>query len=250
MKKTMRILGMTVALVLGLLLLIPFLSARLLLAWLPQQEPLRLVSAHGSLASGQGLVSVGSGLLARTVPGSLHWRWRLTPWPQLELTHPWLEQPAQLRAGPQGWVVSGQTLRLPAAVLGRLHPLLQTVQPLGELSLRWPTQTLAATAGAAPVLEVDWRGARSALAGEAEMGHYQITVSRQKSGLQFALRTVSGDLTLSGQGQWQRGQLQLDGKAKAARADDTRFMDLLAALGPQRQGVTHWRIATTTTTQE
>lgn len=248
MRAVGRVLGVALILALVMTAAVPFLPARLLLAWQPEQALLRLVSAHGSLASGQGLLSVGSGRLARTIPGPLSWQWRLAPWPQLELGHVWLEQPVRVQAGLQGWSLSGQTLNLPASVLGRLHPLLQTVQPLGELSLRWPSQALGSATGA--VLELDWRAARSALSGDAELGHYQLAVSRQGSGLQLSLRTLSGDLTLAGQGQWTTGGLRFDGKARPARADDGRFTELLAVLGPQSQGVTHWRIATTTTTQE
>lgn len=247
MKVAWRVLLALLVLVLILAAAIPLLPARLLLSWQPEQAVLRLVSAHGSLADGQGLVSVGAGRLAQTLPGPLTWRWRLAPWPHVELSHDWLEQPVRLQAGRQGWRVSGQSLHVPASLLSRLHPLLQTVQPLGELSVRWPSQALTLAGPVGTILEMDWRAARSALSGEAQLGHYQLTVNRQQSGLQLSLRTLSGDLTLAGQGQWTQGQLRFDGKAKPGRADDGRFADLLAALGPQSQGVTHWRIATTTT---
>lgn len=247
MKAAWRVLAALPALVLILAAAIPFLPARLLLSWQPQQAVLRLVSAHGSLADGQGLVSVGTGRLAQTLPGPLTWRWRLAPWPYVELSHDWLEQPVRLHVDSRGWRVSGQSLHMPASLLGRLHPVLQTVQPLGELSLRWPSQSLSPAGPAGTILDLDWRAARSALSGDTQLGHYQLTVNRQQSGLQLSLRTLSGDLTLAGQGQWAQGKLHFDGKARPGRADDGRFADLLAALGPQSQGVTHWRIATTTT---
>jgi hypothetical protein len=166
----------------------------------------------------------------------------------MELSHGWLDQPVRLQASLQGWRISGQSLTAPAALLGRLHPLLQTVQPQGQLQLRWPSQALAAETG--PLLELDWRSARSALAAQAELGDYQLAVSRKGQGVQLSLRTLSGDLTLAGQGQWGPQGGLFEGRAQAKQADDQRFKELLEALGPQRQGVTHWRIATTTSKQE
>ncbi|XOT95142.1 type II secretion system protein N, partial [Alcaligenes pakistanensis] len=64
------------------------------------------------------------------------------------------------------------------------------------------------------------------------------------------LRTLAGDLTLAGQGQWGPQGGQFEGRAQAKQAGDQRFKALLEALGPQRQGVTHWRIATTISKQE
>jgi hypothetical protein len=116
------------------------------------------------------------------------------------------------------------------------------------LQLRWPSQALAAETG--PLLELDWRSARSALAAQAELGDYQLAVSRKGQGVQLSLRTLSGDLTLAGQGQWGPQGGLFEGRAQAKQADDQRFKELLEALGPQRQGVTHWRIATTTSKQE
>ncbi|ATI00573.1 type II secretion system protein N [Alcaligenes faecalis] len=248
MKKLAKITAWALLVLCLLLAAVPFLPARMMLAWQPEQLPLRLETAHGSLASGQGLLVVGSGLLARTVPGPVRWRWRLTPWPQMELSHGWLDQPVRLQASLQGWRISGQSLAAPAALLGRLHPLLQTVQPQGQLQLRWPSQALAAETG--PLLELDWRSARSALAAQAELGDYQLAVSRKGQGVQLSLRTLAGDLTLAGQGQWGPQGGQFEGRAQAKQADDQRFKELLEALGPQRQGVTQWRIATTTSKQE
>ena len=248
MRKLVKIAFGGLLVVLLLLISLPFLPARLMLAWQPEQSPLRLETAHGTLASGQGLLVVGSGLLARTVPGPVSWRWRLTPWPQMELSHAWLDQPLRVQASWQGWRISGQSLTAPAALLGRLHPLLQTVQPQGQLQLRWPSQAIAS--GTGPLLELDWRGARSALAAQAELGDYQLVLSRQGQGVQLALRSLAGDLTLAGQGQWGPNGGHFDGRAQAKQAGDQRFNDLLEALGPQRQGVTHWRIATTTSKQE
>lgn len=248
MKKLTKIFVLAL-LTMGLLLAaVPFLPARLMLIWHPERLPLRLETAHGSLASGQGLLVVGSGLLARTVPGPVSWRWRLTPWPQMELNHDWLDQPVRLQASLQGWRISGQSLTVPAALLGRLHPLLQTVQPQGQLQLRWPSQALAATTG--PLLELDWRNARSALAAQAQLGDYQLLVSRKGQGVQLGLRTLQGDFTLAGQGQWGPEGGLFEGRAQPRQADDQRFNELLEALGPQRQGVTHWRIATTTSKQD
>ena len=69
MKKLAKITAWALLVLCLLLAAVPFLPARMMLAWQPEQLPLRLETAHGSLASGQGLLVVGSGLLARTVPG-------------------------------------------------------------------------------------------------------------------------------------------------------------------------------------
>ena len=228
-------------------------TAGAVLAFAPAQW-LAAGLAHASgervlLAEPRGTVWNGSARLVLTggsasqdrsaLPSRVHWRLRPV-WSGLQAginADCCTPSPLRLALRPR-WngahltVTDGQS-RWPAAVLAGLGTPWNTLQPQGQLALQ--TQGLAA----------DWVAGRLVLAGQARldalemssrlstlrpMGSYRITLHGGATPT-LALQTLSGDLQLSGSGQWVGQRLRFTGEASAAPEREGALANLLNIIG-------------------
>jgi general secretion pathway protein N len=241
----------------GLLALVFFAPA----AWLAQAlaqgtgGQLMLMEASGSVWSGSARLQLTGGAQSRDVsvlPGRIHWTMR----PQ------WLgigvalradcctTEPLRLQWSP-GWrstqikLSDGQS-KWPATALAGLGTPWNTVLLEGSLSL--------STQG----LSVEWAGGRMNLQGRAQLdaldmasrlstlkplGSYRLELSGgaanannpQPSAASLNLVTLTGDLQLTGSGQWVGSRLRFSGEASASPEREAALANLLNIVG-RRQG--------------
>lgn len=222
------------------------LPARWAMAWVPDGAPVTLVDAQGSLWSAQATLAVGAGPLRRSLPEPLHWRFAFAGGPRVSVSHAWLGGPLEIRPAWGGVRISGQTLRVPAALLTALHAVFNTLEPGGDLLLQWPDLVVGRggpeAAPGGELLRIRWRQAGSALSRVRPLGDYRLSVAAAAAGPEpgFALRlsTEDGPLRLDGAGTWSpSGRLVFDGRAwaDASASPDTRvaLRRLLDTLGPR-----------------
>ncbi|NGT17378.1 type II secretion system protein N [Achromobacter insolitus] len=218
------------------------LPARWLLAVLPDQAPVTLADASGTLWRGSAWIALGPPGARRMLPQPLQWQWR---WDALalEISHPWLQGPLRASPGWNGLSVPAQSLRAPASVLAALGAPWNTIAPQGTLEIRWQPLRLGAALPAGPLAELRWRNASTALAPVAPVGTYLLRVQGGKSGATLALSTESGLLDVTGQGSASgRGGLKFQGQAtyagSAREAERAALDGLLSALGRRSGDVT------------
>ena len=218
------------------------LPARWLLAVLPDQAPVTLADASGTLWRGSAWIALGPPGARRMLPQPLQWQWR---WDALalEISHPWLQGPLRASPGWNGLSVPAQSLRAPASVLAALGAPWNTIAPQGTLEIRWQPLRLGAALPSGPLAELRWRNASTALAPVAPVGTYLLRVQGGKSGATLALSTESGLLDVTGQGSASgRGGLKFQGQAtyagSAREAERAALDGLLSALGRRSGDVT------------
>jgi general secretion pathway protein N len=222
------------------------LPARWIMAWVPASAPVTVVDAQGRLWDAHATLAIGVGPLRRSLPDPVHWRLRWDGGPVLVLSHPWLAGPLEIRPVWGGLQTSGQTLRLPAAALTTLHALFNTLEPAGQLLLRWPDLVLdrhgpRPRVAGQTVLEAQWLQAGSALSRVVPLGNYRFTVqagATLQDGFALHLQTAGGPLRLEGQGTWSAaGHLVFDGRAwadgAAPASTQSALRRLLDLLGPK-----------------
>lgn len=151
------------------------LPARWLLALQPDDAPLVLADAAGTLWNGAAWIALGPPGARRMLPQPLHWQWRWSSL-TLELSHPWLQGPLRAGLGWDGVAVSAQSLRLPATVLPALGAPWNTLAPEGTLEISWQALRLGAALPQAPLAELRWRDAATALSPVAPVGTYVLRV--------------------------------------------------------------------------
>jgi len=219
------------------------LPARWLIALIPDDAPVTVVDASGTLWDGSATLAVGVPALRRALPAPVSWRFSLAGGPRITARHPWLGGPLVLTPAWSGVRVSAQSLQLPASALTTMHALINTLDPGGELQVSWP-QRIIGPVGPAPgtrLLDIRWRNATSGLTRVRPMGGYGMTLTQADGGkAAIALTTAQGPLVLQAQGTLSaRDGFKLEGKAKvdASASADTRaaLQDLLAMIG-RRQG--------------
>jgi len=211
------------------------LPARWVMAWIPANSPVVVVDASGSIWAAKAQLAVGVPGLRRTVPGLAQWRLQFDPAPVLVVQHAWLRGPVALSATWRGVRLTGQSLQLPASVLTTLHPLFNTLDPGGALSIEWPDLLLRGGGGAVPaqggsrLLTARWQQASSSLSRIRPFGDYTLAADQIDEGaLQFTVQTERGPLLIEGRGRLPRGgRLSFDGRA---RADASSGPDVRAAL--------------------
>lgn len=218
------------------------LPARWLLAVLPENAPVTLADASGTLWRGSAWIALGSPGARRVLPQPVQWQWR---WDALalEISHPWLQGPLRASPGWNGVSVPAQSLRAPATVLAALGAPWNTIAPQGTLEISWQPLRLGAALPAGPVAELRWRNASTALTPVAPVGTYLLRVQGGKAGATLALSTESGLLEVTGQGSaGSRGGLKFQGQAtyagSAREADRAALDGLLSALGRRSGDVT------------
>lgn len=220
---------------------VPVLPARWIMAVLPASWPLTVVDARGTLWAGSATLAVGTAARRRTLPDPVQWRLSFTPMPGLVVSHPWLGGPVSMAPGWQGIRVSGQTLQLPAAVLGALDARIAAIGPGGELSARWPAIVIAPAGqpAGARLLDVEWRNAASSLTPVRPLGDYVLALKQGRRGqADLLLSTRQGPLLLNGAGTLDSRGLRFEGSAQADPGAEAHIHaglhDLLAALGPRK----------------
>jgi len=229
------------ALCCALLAALPVLPARWLMLLLPEDALAALAAADGTVWRGSAQLALGPPGARYLLPEPLRWQWRNGA---MEITHAWLRGPVRVRPGWSGITVSGQNLRMPAAVLGALGAPLNTVAPSGQLEFEWKPRTLGGAPAAGLVATGRWTQAGSALSHVRPLGDYTLRISADNGTLHLALSTDAGLLALTGTGQWQRGRLRFSGEAAPAEhasdAQRAALAGLLSALGPVSNGTSHF----------
>ncbi len=210
------------------------LPARWIMAWIPAHSPVVVVDASGSIWAAKAQLAVGVPGLRRTVPGLAQWRLQFDPAPVLVVRHAWLRGPVALSVTWRGVRLTGQSLQLPAPVLTTLHPLFNTLDPGGALSIEWQDLLLRGSSvvpaqGGSRLLTARWQQASSSLSRIRPFGDYRLVVDLADEGtLQFTVQTERGPLLIEGNGRLPRGgRLAFDG---SARADALAGADVRAAL--------------------
>ncbi|MGK8224674.1 type II secretion system protein N [Achromobacter xylosoxidans] len=211
------------------------LPARWLLALQPDDAPLVLADAAGTLWNGAAWIALGPPGARRMLPQPLHWQWRWSSL-TLELSHPWLQGPLRAGLGWDGVAVSAQSLRLPATVLPALGAPWNTLAPEGTLEISWQALRLGAALPQAPLAELRWRDAATAMSPVAPVGTYVLRVRGDgRAGATLALSTDSGPLAVTGQGSLDARGVRFQGQATfaagATEAERGALDGLMSALG-------------------
>lgn len=211
------------------------LPARWLLALLPDDTPVTLADASGTLWRGGAWIALGPPGARRVLPQAVQWQWRWDAM-TLEIAHPWLQGPLRARLGWNGLSVPAQSLRVPASVLPALGAPWNTLAPQGMLEIDWQALRLGGALPPGPVADLRWRNAGTALTSVAPVGTYLLRLQGGgKGGATLALSTESGLLNVTGQGSVGSRGLTFQGQATyapgASAAERAALDGLLSALG-------------------
>lgn len=213
--------------------------ARWLLRILPDQGLVALVDADGSIWQGHAQLAFGPPGNRRSLPTRAAWSWRWVNGPAVSIVHPWLEAPLLMHLSGSDLVLPANMLRLPADTLSALGAPFNTLQPTGELMLRWPAQRLGGAAPQGELLTVQWDDAAAALSRLRPLGSYRARLTGDGRGMDLGIDTLSGVFQVQGTGRWERGALQFSGAAQpAATATSSQreaLQGLLSAIG-RREG--------------
>lgn len=217
------------------------LPARWLLVLLPDDAPVTLADASGTLWRGSAWIALGSPGARRVLPQAVQWQWRWDAM-ALDISHPWLQGPLRARPEWNGVSVPAQSLRVPASVLPALGAPWNTLAPQGMLEINWQALRLGAALPSGPVAELRWRNAGTALTPVTPVGTYLLRVQGGgKAGATLALTTESGLLSVTGQGSMGSRGLSFQGQATYAPstsvADQAALDGLMSTLG-RRSGDT------------
>jgi len=216
-------------------------------------DHVRLLNARGTLWNGQAdlLLTGGPGSLdRRALPGPVRWRVRPAwvgggPALQVDLdARCCLTEPVALvlglRQGGPVLALADHQSEWSAALLAGLGTPWNSVQLQGQMVLR--TSGLALRwQGGAPILQgelaLDLLDAASSLATFRPLGSYRLRLFAPQPGLlTVELRTLGGDLAVTGDGHWSDGRLRFRGTAQAHPEHVDALSNLLNVLG-QRDGL-------------
>lgn len=207
---------------------------------------IQLQQARGSLWNGSAALVLTGGRDSRDsmrLPSRLQWALRPTlTGARLALhTDCCTEQAIQLQvhARWQGWQLSvaDVTSHWPAALLTGLGTPWNTLELQGQLRLSSQSLTLRWLAGrlhSEGRMQLDALAVSSRLSPLRPLGSYRIDITGGDQA-QLQLSTLSGDLQLSGQGQWVGQRLRFRGEATASPERESALSNLLNILG-RRQG--------------
>ncbi|MBB1624408.1 type II secretion system protein N [Achromobacter sp. UMC71] len=217
------------------------LPARWLLALLPDDAPVTLADAAGTLWNGSAWIALGPPGARRMLPQALHWQWRWSSL-TLEVSHPWLQGPVRAGLAWTGVTLSAQSLRLPATALPALGAPWNTLAPEGTIEVAWQALRLGGALPDAPLAELRWRDAGTALTRVAPVGTYLLKIrGNGKSGATLALTTESGPLAVTGQGTASPRGVRFQGQAtfapSASEADRNALDGLMSTLGRRSDDV-------------
>lgn len=166
---------------------------------------LRLAGSRGSLWHGRGM------LVARSADGlkaspwlALAWRFRPSGLLRGELR--WLGGEdsglrGELAFGPAGWRLQGLTVQAPAAIVLPMFPgALAHAGWSGDLAIQAADWRCGWQGDCAGDLSLFWSGASTALLPGQRLGDYTIRCSGDGRQIRFAVRTLAGEIRVSGTG--------------------------------------------------
>lgn len=203
----------------------------------------QLRQARGSVWSGSAQLVLTGGYASQdqaTLPGRIEWTLR-PQWSGLQLlVHAPCctpQAPLQVRVQP-GWMradirVSDHHSLWPAQVLTGLGTPWNTIAPTGQLAISTHELSIGWAAGRATVhgqLQLDANNMASRLSTLRPMGSYQLHL-RGGATPTLELSTTSGELQLSGSGQWVDGRLHFSGQATASPEREAALANLLNIIG-------------------
>ena len=250
MRPPTRAMGLVaICILVAILFSIATMPAAWIMYLLPQNKLTRVSSASGSIWSGTAMISVGQRGFELTLPDPLIWALRFNPLPQLVISHAWLSGPVTVAPVWSGVAISGQTVTLPAALMGSLDARVAAFGPGGQIAVRWPDLRVgrASPVAGTEILTLSWQQASSALTPVRPLGSYTTTMHlTENGGTNILLRTAQGPLLIDGSGQLDKNlNLSLNATLRIAPGaeDSTRSgLDaLLTTLGPSRNGITSLR---------
>lgn len=230
-----RIAGIFALVLIAIAAALAVMPARWLLRTLPDNGLIALVDADGSIWQGHAQLALGPPGNRRSLPTRAAWTWRWAAGPAVAITHPWLESPLLLRMAGADLVLPANMLRLPADTLAALGAPFNTLQPTGELQLRWPAQRLGGGLPRGELVTLQWDDAAAALSRTRPLGTYRARLTGDGRGLDLLVDTVSGVLQVQGSGRWERGALNFSGAAEpaatATASQREALQGLLSAIG-------------------
>lgn len=146
------------------------------------------------------------------------------------------QAPAKIYFGIRQLALQNVAIKLPAATLGALNPLLQGMGFQGWVKLSTNHLVLRRSGEVIGKASADWQMAGSALSPINPFGNYHFDLSGAGNKINISLSTVSGDLHLDGQGMWQAtGKLSFQARASAVGAGKVVFSEMLHHLGPESE---------------
>ncbi len=203
--------------------------------------------SHGvvSLNESQGTVWRGQGDIvihdASSPPRRLGTaRWSINPlWlfagqvqMHTALSGPGTDVDAILRFGYRRLVLSDVSASFPAQLLAEFYGPAGLINPSGQVRVSAKEFTLKRGDARGNAI-IQWQGASSSLSSVQPLGDYRLSLDGHGNSAILQLETVSGALSVSGQGQWQvtSGQFQFNGAAKPV-AQAAELEPMLRLFGP------------------
>jgi len=142
--------------------------------------------------------------------------------------------PAEIYLGFRQVELRNIAIELPAAVMGELNPMLQTMRFQGRVGITADNLVLQRSGAVTGKMAATWQMAGSAMSPVNPFGSYHFDLSGMGDKIQIGLSTVSGDLQLNGQGEWLTvGKLSFQATAKAIDSRKEVFSEMLHHLGPE-----------------
>ena len=209
---------------------------------------LTLGDPQGTLWRGSAFVGGAPGKgdpVTPLLPG--RFSWKLSPMALLGKVDMELEnqeslsQPLQITGTWSQWQVSGASVNLPADRLAALGAPLNTIQPSGRMQLSWGPLLVVqhgATVAVTGATQLELSDMSSRLSNIKPLGAYHVGVQWNGDTAHLELKSTSGPMLLSGQGDLNlnRGQFHFSGQAEAEAGQEQRLANLLNLLG-QRQRI-------------
>ncbi|HEX8955027.1 MAG TPA: type II secretion system protein N [Burkholderiaceae bacterium] len=207
---------------------------------------LTLGDPQGTLWRGSAFIGVAPGKgdpVTPLLPG--RFSWRLSPMAlfgqvDMELENPEsLSQPLKIVGTWSQWQVSGASVNLPADRLAGLGAPLNTIQPSGRMQFSWGPLLVAqhgATVAVNGSTSLELSDMSSRLSNIKPLGAYHVSIQWSGESAHLELKTTSGPMLLSGQGDLNNGQFHFSGQAEAEAGQEQKLAGLLNLLG-QRQRI-------------
>lgn len=207
---------------------------------------LTLGDPQGTLWRGSAFVGGAPGKgdpVTPLLPG--RFSWKLSPMVlfgqvDMEVENPSaLSQPLKVTGGWTQWQVSGASVNLPADRLAGLGAPLNTIQPSGRMQLTWGPMLVVqhgATVAVTGNTSLELNDMSSRLSTIRPLGAYHVGIQWNGESAHLELKTTSGPMLLSGQGDLNNGQFHFSGQAEAEAGQEQKLANLLNLLG-QRQRV-------------